>query len=313
MAGERVSIVICTRNRGNFLAGTLQSIEALDTNVPFEAIIVDNASDDDTEVVIRSFAERDPRFRYLRVDRIGLGAGRDAAWREAEGDIISFTDDDCYLAPDFVDAICTAFDDDPSVGVIGGRILLHDPEDAKVTINESMDFRSFPARQVFLAGEIHGANMSFRKSALAISGGFDPMLGAGTSFPSEDVDAVAATIWAGFPARYDPRPTVSHHHRRKMADLPKLTAGYDAGRGAYWAKYIMRPDTRRAYLLEWWRLSNASHAPYRFKILAREMMSASRYYVKRKCYLALFLFSSLAPLALTYVGVRTALVLFKPK
>jgi GT2 family glycosyltransferase len=246
-----LSIVICTRNRAGQLQGTLDSLLAMKTAYAWEAILVDNASSDGTAAVIRRYSESEPRIRYLREDRIGLGAARDRGWREAQAAVVSLTDDDCYVAEDYVDAVLAAFDGRPDVGVLGGRILLFDPADARVTIDER-DYPVEMAPHAFVsAGAIKGANLSFRREALQKVGGFDPELGAGTPFPCEDIDAVAAVLWAGYKGRYDPRPLVLHHHRRREADVPRLRAGYDRGRGAYYAKFLLRPECRRAYVAGW--------------------------------------------------------------
>jgi len=299
-----VSIVVCTRNRGQQLTGTLDSIRTMESALPWEAVIVDNASTDDTADVIHAAAQKDGRIRYLRVDRIGLGAGRDAAWRAARGAIICFTDDDCYLKPDYVDKIAAAFAEFPEVGCIGGRILLHDPDDAPVTINESMEPISIPARRFVAAGVLHGANLSFRRDALEASGGFDPQLGAGTPFPAEDIDALAAVIWSGRPARYDPRPTVSHHHGRKAADIPRLFIGYDAGRGAYWAKYILRRDTRWIYARQWWETNRSHKGKFVIRRVVNEMKSAYGYMRKQGRMDAVLLSFPFASAALAYLFAR---------
>lgn len=282
MSSPVVSIVICTRNRASQLPGTLDSIAALESAHEWEALIVDNASTDNTRAVIEARVASDPRFRYLHVARIGLGAGRDAAWRATEGQIVSFSDDDCYLRPDYVDQIVKAFEQNPAAGVIGGRILLHDPTDAHVTIDERTEPRFYPAQTAVHGGALHGANLSFRRQALEQSGGFDPELGAGTPFPCEDVDAIAAVLWAGWSGAYQPGPTVSHHHGRKEKDLPRLTASYDAGRGAYRTKYLLRPDTRAAYWRDLWMTLGTRRRLGSLVRLRREARSAFTYLSHKK-------------------------------
>jgi GT2 family glycosyltransferase len=94
--------------------------------------------------------------------------------------------------------------------------------------------------------------MAFRREALERIGGFDERLGAGTPFPSEDLDAAAAALWAGYSGVYDPRPVVYHDHGRRTADAATaLMASYDAGRGAYYAKNVLRSQTRSTYLRAW--------------------------------------------------------------
>ncbi|PTR12053.1 glycosyltransferase family 2 protein [Cereibacter azotoformans] len=272
-----LSIVICTRNRGDRLGPMLAALAAIRSERPWEVLLIDNASSDATPEVIRASGTLGGRLRMLRHDRIGLGAARDFAWREARGAILSFTDDDCYPDPDYVDAVLAAFADHPEAGCIGGRIRLHDPSHARVTIDERDAVAVVPPRRLVETGSFHGANLSVRRTALERAGGFDPALGAGTPFPCEDIDLVARCVWSGQAALFDPRPTVRHDHGRTEADLPRLMAAYDRGRGAYYAKFVARPDTRRAYLADWFR--RAGQCAFRSDLagLGREIGSGLRW------------------------------------
>jgi GT2 family glycosyltransferase len=276
-ASPDLTIVICTRNRAGQLRGTLDSLMAMKTKRSWEAILVDNASIDGTEEVIRRASEAEPRIRYSREERIGLNAARDSGWRAARSAIISWTDDDCYLAEDYVDAVLAAFDGRPDVGAVGGRILLFDPEDARVTIDERAHPVEIAPRSFVKAGAFKGANLSFRREALEKIGGFDPEFGVGSMFPGGDIDAVAAVLWAGFKARYDPRPIVHHHHRRRLPDVPRLRAGYDRGRGAYYAKFLLRPECRRAFAAGWLGEVRRNLNGAGLVQLSRELRSAATY------------------------------------
>ena len=313
-ASPDLSIIICTRNRAGQLRRALDSLMAMKTARSWEAVLIDNASADGTADMIRQASEIEPRIRYCREDRIGLGAARDRGWREARSNLISLTDDDCYVAEDYVDAVLQAFEGRPDVGVLGGRILLFDPADARLTIDE----RDYPVEiaphSFVIAGALKGANLSFRRDALLAIGGFDPALGAGTSFPCEDIDAVAAVLWAGFKGRYDPRPLVLHHHRRRLSDVPRLRAGYDRGRGAYYAKFLLRPECRRAYAAGWLgevrnHLNCAGLAR-----LFRELRAAAAYLRSRRKTLPLI---ALALPALAFYGAAAlatgARALLKPR
>jgi len=138
------------------------------------------------------------------------------------------------------------------IGLVGGRILLYDQSDRKLTIQESEDYLVLEPRTFVATGTVQGANMAFRRALLDHIGGFDENLGAGTSFACEDIDAVAALLWEGFTGAYDPRPIVYHHHGRKTKrEARDLWKTYDKGRGAYYAKYILRSDSRSQYIRRW--------------------------------------------------------------
>lgn len=297
-----LSIIVCTRNRADKLPRTLATYYNIQSVKHWELIIADNNSTDATAEVIAKADNLDGRLRGVHVDRIGLGAARDAAWRHARGKIVAFTDDDCYPEPDYVDAVLSVFEEHPEAGCVGGRILLFDPTDARATIDERTTPVEVPPCRFLAAGFFQGANISFRRSILEEIDGLDQQLGAGTPFPCEDIDAIAATIWAGHPARFDPRPVVWHHHGRKIRDLPKLRASYDQGRGAYYAKYVLRSDTRLAYIAGWiWEDIKLPILDY-FVSVPRELRSAARYLDKNnKSYLVVML--ALPAVVITMVGV----------
>ena len=303
---KQVSIVICTRNRAPALAPMLDALAALQSRHAYEILLVDNASTDETPARLDQAAARLPHVRTLRVDRIGLGAARDAAWRAAEGRIILFTDDDCYVAPDLVDATVEVFDRHPEIGFAGGRILLHDPSDYPVTIDE----RDVPAvispSRFTPPGVLQGANMAFRRNALETVGGFDTAFGAGTPFPCEDIDTVAACVWAGIGGRFDPTMVVRHHHGRKAKDYPALMQSYDRGRGAYFAKYVLRSESRAAYLRGW--IAGTFRYLHRGNLdtLRRELASARAYLVHRRAWGALVIGAPIA--AVTYVALFGAVI-----
>jgi GT2 family glycosyltransferase len=271
-----ISIIICTRNRAQSLSGTLESLAAIRTEYQWEALVVDNASTDRTAVVIAAADKCGGRLRYLYESRVGLGAARDGAWRQAKCQILCFTDDDCYLTPGFIDAMIAAFAERPRAGCIGGRILRFDSTDAPITIDERTQPLRTPPYSFVYPGMLQGANMAFRREALQASGGFDPTMGAGTPYPCEDIDALAAVLWSGYEAWFDPRPLIYHHHRRKAADLPNLIADYGRGRGAFYAKYVARRETRWLFMRKW--IASPKHnLHYDFDSFRIEVGSALRY------------------------------------
>jgi GT2 family glycosyltransferase len=251
--GVALSVVVCTRNRAAPLMKVLQHFAALRSEHRWELILVDNNSTDDTAAAVRQAQAFLPNLRYILEQRVGLGAARDRGWREAAGEIIAFTDDDCYPDKDYIDNWITVFAEHPEIGYAGGRILLWDETDIRVTVDYRDRPEELPPYRFIPAGSLQGANMAFLRPAIAAAGGLDPELGAGTPFPSEDVDLMAAAAWRGYRGRFDPRPLVFHHHGRKEEHRAGIMDGYNRGRGAYYIKYILRRDTRWTYLAAWLR------------------------------------------------------------
>ena len=251
-----LSVVICTHNRVDSLRRCTSALASVKTNCEWEIIIVDNMSNDGTSVFLGSLPKKLGTAAVLSTfeQKRGLGAARNKGRSVARGKIVAFIDDDCYVSEDYIDAMISAFDNNPRVGFVGGRLLLYDQSDLRMTIQESEDYRIFPSRTFIAPGIIQGANMAFRRETLESIGGFDENFGTGTRFGCEDIDALAHALWSGISGAYDPRPTVYHHHGRKTrADEIKLKRKYDIGRGAYYAKFILRRDSRWQYLANWLR------------------------------------------------------------
>jgi GT2 family glycosyltransferase len=253
-----VSIIICSRNRAAGLGQTITTLNQITASHAWEALLVDNASVDDTAAVMQAAAQANPHLRSLLCAQIGLGAAREFARTYAKGRILAFTDDDCLIAPDYVDQLVHAFDRYPDAGVIGGWIGLFNPDHLPLTIDERTEVARHEPYSFVRPGAFHGANLSFRTDVLDRAGGFDPGLGAGTPFPCEDIEAVARVVAHGYAAVFDPQPRVHHNHGRTTADLSKVMAAYSAGRGAYYANRLTDPVTQAPCRAAWLSAAAAS-------------------------------------------------------
>ena len=85
-----VSVVIPAYNSSKWIAETLESVLAQDY-APFEVIVVDDGSTDNTADVVRRFGER---VRYVFKPNGGQGSARNVGIREAHGAFIAFVDSD---------------------------------------------------------------------------------------------------------------------------------------------------------------------------------------------------------------------------
>jgi GT2 family glycosyltransferase len=247
----KISLVISTRNRASQLERCFQAVAQIKSSAAWELVVIDNGSSDDTSCVIRRFAETVSFPVKTAVElKPGLTNARNLGIRLAQGEIFAFTDDDCYPASDYVDEVIRAFKD-PAIGYIGGMVRLFDPEDSRITIQESTRPIVLKRYGYVPPGCIHGANMAFRRQALADIGGFDTKLGPGARFNCEDTDACARASFAGWEGGYFPGPVVHHHHRRRRKDIPALRRSYAKGRGAYFAKFLLNRRSAGVYARNW--------------------------------------------------------------
>jgi len=248
----------------------------------WELVVVDNGSQDDTQQTVRHFTET-ARFPVVLVSepRPGLSRARNVGVQSAAAPIVAFTDDDCYVEPDYLSAMVRAFQR-KEYGYIGGRVLLHDPTDARATVKEDSESAEMPPFSVVPPGFLHGANFAFRRSVWTRIGGFDPMLGAGTRFASEDVDFVARASGAGWLGAYVPGPTVRHHHGRKPGpEIDRLKAIYIRGIAAYLTKGCLNRAMRQSFLKYWhWHIVSRMKQG-RYSDLAREFAGVAEYLGRR--------------------------------
>jgi hypothetical protein len=204
-----------------------------------ELVIVDNGSTDETHRVCEAFAHSAAFAAAVALEPTpGLGRARNAGIAHAQGELLAFTDDDCYPAPDFLRAALAAFDDRP-IDYCGGRVLLYDERDARYTILDRREPRKVPPGGFRRPGTLLGSNMVFRRRVVEAIGGFDPELGPGTPFRGDDADYLARASLAGMKGAYVPEIVVFHHHgRRVQKGLAPLRRADDFARGAFYAKFV---------------------------------------------------------------------------
>ena len=104
-----VSVVVAVRNAAAYLPRFVACLQE-QTLGDFEAVLVDDASSDDSAAMAEAFAAADPRLRLLRLgERQGAGAARNAGIEAAVGETLCFADPDDVLPPDSLRARFEAY------------------------------------------------------------------------------------------------------------------------------------------------------------------------------------------------------------
>lgn len=113
----KVSVIIPTYNRANLISRAIQSV-LNQTYQDFEIIVVDDASRDDTKIVVNNF--NDDRIIYIRHEiNKGGGASRNTGIKMAQGDYIGLLDDDDEWLPEKLEKQVIKFQDSSEeVGLI---------------------------------------------------------------------------------------------------------------------------------------------------------------------------------------------------
>jgi abequosyltransferase len=160
----RLSICIATLNRAAFIGDTLESLVSQVTD-EVEIVIVDGASTDNTEEIVRRYAAKCPTLRYIRLDKKG-GVDRDycRTIEHAQGEYCwLFTDDD-LLKPGAVAAVLEATRKQYSLIVVNAEVRTADLtvclQDKRIKHAQDEVYQAAsPARDQFLA--VAGDYLSF--------------------------------------------------------------------------------------------------------------------------------------------------------
>ena len=125
LAVPQLSVVMSTFNRGELLGDAVRSVLDQDETItpPFELIIVDNNSIDETPAIVKRFTDADVRVRYVFEPQQGLSYARNSGIRSARAPLVAFTDDDVRVERDWVASIVRAFHEYRDADVVGGRVL----------------------------------------------------------------------------------------------------------------------------------------------------------------------------------------------
>lgn len=121
-----VSVVIPTCNRREVLSRCLQALTR-QTYRPYEVIVVDDCSSDDTPGFLARFAaaHEELRLRWVRNERhAGANPSRNRGIHAAEGEFVAFLDNDCIAEPDWLENLMRGFVHERVAAVTG---LVVDP------------------------------------------------------------------------------------------------------------------------------------------------------------------------------------------
>jgi GT2 family glycosyltransferase len=243
-AALKASAIICTRNRQE---QCLEGISSILTAAPAwcEVLVVDQSDEEGMGGALLTLPDG-KRVRYLRTASRGLSAARNIAAGEATGEYLLFTDDDCRVAADWVEAWCAAFDSHPHAALGFGRVdPAGDAPDGDYTPEFPGDDASY-GPELFLRGEGGvglGANMALRRQAWKDLGGFDEQLGVGAVFrAAEDLDMAYRVARSGYRILQLSAPRVTHYGGRGGHGASQLVRGYLLGVGAMYAKHLRCGD-----------------------------------------------------------------------
>jgi len=233
-----VTAAICTRNRGAALATAVRSVLA-SRHPSFRLLVIDQSTDEASRCAVEEFAG-DPRLRYLPSNAVGVSRARNLALRNADTDIVVFTDDDCEVHEGWLSVMQALFDEHPGVAqaFCSVRPGPHDAEREFVPAYEcSSGTRIVRTLLDKCTARGMGAGMAVRRQTVLDAGGFDEELGPGATFPSnEEGDLAVRLLMRGHQVCETDRTYVTHHGSRTFTEGRTLSRRDWVGIGAAYSK-----------------------------------------------------------------------------
>jgi len=225
----RVSVVVPTHNRKSDLQICLEALFGQTYPADqFEILVADDGSSDGTEQLVEQFQLRTgPPIRWLGQSRKGPSAARNRGIRDAKGEWVAMTDDDCQPEPDWLKSLCDAMEAHPEWAGCGGQIVRRNDSRISRFIDDTgaMNHPVFDGEALYLVT----ANAIYRKAVLDEVGGFEESI----DWPGgEDPDLSYRIRQRGYHLGVEPRSVIQHKHRDTFVGLYRMFKNHGRGNAA---------------------------------------------------------------------------------
>jgi len=241
-----VSIVIPVLNNLHFTIRCVDSIVKNGSDLPYEIIVVDNGSTDETESYFKGL--KISHLHYFRLENnLGFVGGCNFGASRARGEYILFLNNDTEAQPGWLDALVETFRSYPDCGACGAKLVYPDgklqeaggiifsdgtgwnygrgmdPQDPRFNFVREVDYCS-------------GAALMVRRDLWEQIGGFDERY---TPAYYEDTDLCFEIRRRGYKVYYQPKSVIIHYEGK--------TAGIDLSGG--FKKYQV--SNREKFIQKW--------------------------------------------------------------
>lgn len=143
MQNPLISIVIPCHNQGQFLPQTLDSVLS-QTYTNWECILVNDGSEDNTELVSHNYCGKDSRFKYIFQEKQGVSSARNAGSKIGKGNYFQFLDSDDLLASNKLELQIIQlrqFDFNPNIISFTRHLYFYNNDITQIDIEKSTDIR----------------------------------------------------------------------------------------------------------------------------------------------------------------------------
>jgi len=242
-----ISVIVPAFNAEKTIAACLTSL--LNQTVAqqdYEIIVVDDGSTDATADIVRKYSQ----VRLLSQENQGPAAARNNGVRQAQGDIILFTDADCTVSDNWIEEMTCLLKSNPEV--VGAKGVYKTSQKSLVARFVQLEYEDkydVMKRHKYI-DFIDTYSACFRKHV------FIKMDGYNRSFPvacAEDVELSFRLANAGYKMLFAPRAIVYHIHPDNFAGYLKKKYKF-----AYWRILAVRKNPNK--------IVKDSHTPQTMKL-----------------------------------------------
>ena len=248
MTEIKVSILILTKNREKLLTKNLDSL-VKQTFKPYEVVIVNNSSIDNTEIVLSTYKKRLP-IKSFKTDISGFPQLYNFGIEKCGGDLICFLDDDCIAKKDWLEQCILAYQKYPD-SIIQGNTLSIPLENiyAQIMGDHYKNWIKSNTLKSIQLKVCDNKNLAVSKNIFKRFGTFSTLQKIG----SEDLEFGARLRKKGIAIIYEPKIVAWHQERTTFKDfivqhlrIAKSEAVYDSINGRQ--EKIGLFSGRKAYL-----------------------------------------------------------------
>jgi glycosyltransferase involved in cell wall biosynthesis len=165
-----ISVIVPVYNTAEYLSMVVEALLGQDyPRANCEFIFVDNGSTDDSLAILQEFSE----IKVLSEPQGGSYAARNTGIRHARGNILAFTDSDCYPAPDWLQSIDDQLASCEARAIMGPRL----PEPDRRVLRLIADYENSKTRMILSSNDPRvyfgfTNNMAVRREAMENFGPF---------------------------------------------------------------------------------------------------------------------------------------------
>jgi len=223
------------RNAATTIGSQLAALADQDYGEPWEIIIVDNRSIDETTLVAKQWSAKLPCLRLMDCDAIGANSARNVGLQAARGTVILFCDADDVVASGWVRAMALTLD---SYDIVGGRLEYSRLNHPRIqATRRHLATEELPATVGGMRYAL-GANLGLRRRVFEMVGGFDESFGLG----ADEIDLCLRAQYAGCTIGFAHEAVVHYRLRESLRGLATQCYSYAIGDAHLYRKHLELQD-----------------------------------------------------------------------